>query len=102
MKCMNKECDNELTGRQRTYCSDRCRKAQTRTETRTNESQVQTRTITDACGNEHPIDSEGRRNNYDLLESWADGQGTEQRRRYGGLARCYRDKDFDLDRYLKG
>ncbi len=29
MKCKN--CDNELTGRQRNHCSDRCRKALSRT-----------------------------------------------------------------------
>ena len=28
---MNTECNNELTGKQRTFCSDRCRKAATRT-----------------------------------------------------------------------
>lgn len=31
MKCLNENCDNELIGRQRTYCSDACRMAQTRT-----------------------------------------------------------------------
>lgn len=28
--------------------------------------------------------------NYELLESWAEGQGTEPQRRYGVLARHYR------------
>jgi hypothetical protein len=32
MKCMNDNCEIELVGRQKTYCSDRCRKAQTRTD----------------------------------------------------------------------
>ena len=40
MKCKNNNCDNETTGRQ-VFCSDRCRKALSRTETavsRTNNS----------------------------------------------------------------
>ena len=32
MNCMNKDCDNALIGKQRTYCSDRCRKAVSRTK----------------------------------------------------------------------
>lgn len=40
MKCKNEACENELTGRQKTYCSDKCRKIQTRTESRTNESRT--------------------------------------------------------------
>jgi len=31
MKCLNDNCDNVLTGRQRTFCSDKCRKAISRT-----------------------------------------------------------------------
>ena len=30
MECMNDYCDNELTGRQRTFCSDKCRKQASR------------------------------------------------------------------------
>jgi len=33
MQCMNEKCDNELSGRQRSFCSDRCRKAVSRTNT---------------------------------------------------------------------
>ena len=44
----------------------------------------------DAIGQVHPIDFEDRRKDYDLLESWADGKGSEQQRRYGQLARHYR------------
>lgn len=30
MKCRHDSCENELIGKQRTYCSDRCRKAESR------------------------------------------------------------------------
>ena len=32
MECMNKDCNNELTGKQTTYCSDRCRMQASRTQ----------------------------------------------------------------------
>lgn len=32
MKCKHDKCSNELTGRQKRYCSDRCRVSQTRTD----------------------------------------------------------------------
>ncbi len=32
MECLRDECQNELTGRQRTYCSDKCRKARKRAQ----------------------------------------------------------------------
>ena len=32
MKCLNELCSNVLTGRQRTFCSDKCRKAVSRTK----------------------------------------------------------------------
>ena len=32
MECMNDNCTNALTGRQRRFCSDKCRKAQNRTD----------------------------------------------------------------------
>ncbi len=44
MKCMYSKCDNELIGRKKTYCSDRCRKAQSRTETGSKVGQNETRT----------------------------------------------------------
>ena len=50
------------------------------------------RTITDACGTEHAIDFAGRRKDYELLESWAEGSGTEQQQSMGKLARNYRYK----------
>lgn len=33
MECLRDGCQAELTGRQRAYCSDKCRKAQSRTDT---------------------------------------------------------------------
>lgn len=32
MECRNPNCSNELTGRQKSHCSDRCRKALSRTD----------------------------------------------------------------------
>ena len=40
MKCINKGCSNELIGRQKTYCSDKCRMHQTRTGTATKPEQI--------------------------------------------------------------
>lgn len=40
MKCMNNNCDNDLTGKQRAYCSDRCRKAVSRTKLDETDAQV--------------------------------------------------------------
>ena len=83
MQCMNDKCSNELTGRQKTYCSDKCRKAQTRTNEMPNPDNVrveQSRTLTDATGTEHPRDYEGRRADHELLTRWAEGKGT------GGLS----------------
>lgn len=102
MKCMNESCSNELSGRQKTYCSDKCRMVQTRTDkVEQAKPEQQTRTITDACGKEHPIDYEGRRKDYELLESWAEGEGTEYQRRLGMLARHYRPLDFIVTNYLR-
>ena len=56
--------------------------------------------IIDACDKEHPINFEGRRKDYELLESWANGNGTEYQRRLGVLARAYRPLDFIMTSYL--
>ena len=56
--------------------------------------------IVDVCGKAHPIDFEGRRRDYDLLESWANGNGSEYQRRLGMLARTYRPLDFIVTSYL--
>lgn len=176
MKCMNEDCDNKLIGRQKTYCSDKCRKAQTRTlksdKSKSNSKPEQgvteaklvggyvipcvtpkrgkarqkalpelkgiisvdvkdgvatavtaqlhkdkTMTITQVSqepttkpNGEYILTNsrrgknikcfEGRRKDYDLLESWAESSGTEYQRRLGILARYYRDKGFSLERYL--
>ena len=52
------------------------------------------------CGKTHPIDFEGRRRDYELLESWANGNGTEYQRRLGMTARDYRPLDFIVTSYL--
>lgn len=94
MQCMNENCDNELIGRQKTYCSDKCRKAQSRTdESRTSKpgqpKSDRPKYIKDACGTEHLIDYEGRARTRDILESWADGEGTTYQQNIGKLARHY-------------
>ena len=67
----------------------------------TSGSTVVERTITDACGNVHPIDFEGRRETYNLLESWAKGEGTAYQQTLGLLNRTYTTiKDTDLQHYL--
>ncbi len=56
--------------------------------------------IIDVCNKAHSIDFEGRRKDYDLLESWANGNGSEYQRRLGMLARVYRPLDFIVTSYL--
>ena len=45
MECMNK-CGNELTGRQKTYCSDKCRKQAGRNSDKPNSDTAQEQTRT--------------------------------------------------------
>ena len=53
MKCMNNSCENELIGKQQTFCSDRCRKAATRTKSKVQLGQMSdlepTRTNFELC-----------------------------------------------------
>ena len=99
MKCMNDQCGNELIGRQKTYCSDKCRMTQSRTDksNKPNPNTKPEQVIIDACGKAHPIDLEGRRRDYELLESWARGEGNEYQRRLGQLARHYEPDESGLD-----
>ena len=69
---------------------DRQKQAQREWVRQKRADQKQGSTLTDACGKEHPIDYEGRRKCYELLESWAKGKGTEHHRHIGLLARHYR------------
>ena len=43
--------------------------------------------ITDACGTVHKIDYEKRRKDHNLLDSWANGEGTPSQQRIGTLDR---------------
>ncbi len=52
-------------------------------------SVASTETFKDACGNEHKIDYEGRRSNWLMLRSWADGKGTPKQVALGKLSRNY-------------
>lgn len=110
-KCLN--CGNEFEAKRATakYCSAKCRKLAFQKDGKVSvlgvsvleqtkpEHKVE-QTITDAVGKVHQIDFEGRRRDYELLESWAEGTGTEYQRLLGMLARHYRDKGFNLNRYL--
>lgn len=101
MKCKSNSCDNVLTGRQRTFCSDKCRMSQSRTQSRTEQTRTVSRTIIDCTGKEHPIDYEGRRKTRALLKSWARGEGSEYQRRLGVLAKTYSViHNVDEQRYL--
>lgn len=87
-------------------CSGACRaKKSRRTQERTDrmrtvEAHAAKGVIVDARGTEHLIDYEGRRKDYELLESWVEGKGSEYQKRMGLLARHYRAPSFDLNRYL--
>ena len=59
------------------------------------------RTVKDCTGAEHPIDYEGRRKNYALLKSWAEGKGTAMQQIMGRLAMTYNViKGLDVNHYL--
>ncbi len=97
MKCLN--CDNEAVGKGK-YCSDACKVAYNRNRNRNKSVTDVTvnRTVTDACSSERPVDFTGRRKDYELLESWANGNGSESQQRLGALARQYRV--VDVQEYL--
>ena len=91
MDCKNL-CGKELIGRQKEFCSDNCRMQykraikpeqntkveQPKVEQMKPEQQTRTSTFTDACGNVHQVDYEGRRTNAKLLETWSSGKGIRQ------------------------
>ena len=72
MECMKDGCKTELTGKQVSFCSDKCRKAQSRTD----EALKSDKYLKDATGKLHKIDFTGRRKDKLLLKSWLDGEGT--------------------------
>ncbi|KKL63641.1 hypothetical protein LCGC14_2173060 [marine sediment metagenome] len=96
MKCLN--CDKPATGKGK-YCSETCRAVYNRNKRSAKPEQTVTgtatgtRTVTDACGNVHQVDFQGRRDDYELLESWVNGNGSESQQRLGALARGYREVD---------
>ncbi len=102
------ECGKEYEAKRATskYCSPKCRKLAFQADAKVSvpdEKQVSVpRTIIDACGNEHPIDFEGRRQTYELLESWAKGEGTAYQQQLGLLNRAYAivKSKADLNHYL--
>ena len=97
-----KWCNKDFKGRGK-YCSVKCKQSAYRNrqtvtdETVTGQNVTVCETVTDACGNKHPIDYEGRRRDYDLLESWAEGKGTMYQQRLGILSRRYsRSKELGI------
>ena len=80
MECKN--CGNELTGRQKTFCSDKCRKRAVRAAVKTDKGTItrtnhQTRTDYPAYNSEQ------------LLKDWREGKGTEWQCKIGTLAKQY-------------
>ncbi len=53
MECLSIKCERELIGRQTTYCSDKCRKSQSRTKSRIDESRTNLE-LCRYCGNDLP------------------------------------------------
>lgn len=57
--------------------------------------------ITDAIGTKHKIDYEGRCKDFNLLLSWANGNGTAYQQLLGQLAMAYHViKRVDTNKYL--
>ena len=85
MECMNK-CGREAKVNSK-YCSNSCRATFSRRsaqrsagaaqQAETGAAPIRATTLTDACGNVHKIDYEGRSADVKLLESWCRGEGTE-------------------------
>ena len=87
---------DEGTGkRKRHYCNDACRMAYKRKSEQTKTEQIKSEhgladipdTIVDACGTAHKIDYDKRRKDQDLLDSWANGEGSPFQQRLGTLDR---------------
>ncbi len=95
MKCMNK-CGKEAKANSK-YCSNSCRAVYSRNARNTGAAQQaetgaapeRATTLTDAAGNVHEIDYEGRRADVKVLESWANGKGTLNQQNMGKLALHY-------------
>lgn len=91
-------CGNEVIGKGR-YCSAGCKQAAYRNRTKAITVTLVTDkpTVTDPCeayltdatGQQHKIDYEGRRRDLDLLLSWANGNGTAYQQQLGQLAIAY-------------
>ena len=88
MKCMNEMCGNGLTGRQTTYCSDKCRMAQTRTEGEPKQALKATveQSMTAGAYNVHTITLA---QDTALLAAWAEGKGTAYQQGLGILSQQY-------------
>ncbi len=94
---MNKcrQCGQEYEAKRATskYCGPKCRKLAFQPDGKISVPDLSVpaanRTLTDACGNVHQIDFDGRRKDCDLLKSWSEGKGTPYQKRLGTLARQY-------------
>ena len=116
MKCMNVECSNELTGRQKTYCSDKCRMAQSRTakveQTKPEQANPNSITLTESDTLSSMALPNGTTSHYAvdvtltttdivamsndeaiaLLSSWLQGKGTAYQYRVAVLAYKYSNR----------
>ena len=86
MKCLN--CNKEFEAKRATarYCSAKCRKL---AFSGTVEKVSVPVYLTDATGNRHKVDYEGRRGDCELLKSWEAGEGASAQQALGELARKY-------------
>lgn len=90
IKCL--KCGNEFESKRSTakYCSDRCRKLAFQKNGKVSVPAPDGVSvpiyITDATGQEHPIDYEGRRKNRQILQTWADDGAIAYQQCLGTLA----------------
>lgn len=58
-------------------------------------------TIVDATGNQHEIDYDTRRKDFELMLAWAEGKGNDYQQRLGFLSLTYTAiKNIDINSYL--
>ena len=91
MECMNK-CGKEAASNSK-YCGKTCRALYSRKRNKGAAQQGATpeaqQTFTDACGNVHQIDYEGRNADVKMLESWAKSEQSTYQSMLGRLALYY-------------
>ncbi len=89
MECKREGCEIELIGRKKTFCSDRCRMIETRTESKLKHKLEHKLEQIDNQPTVADVLNYNKQQILDLLQSWREGKGTAYQYRLGHLAADY-------------